>query len=131
MGTINIDSLADEVSKALEEYTQETASALKEETKRAAERCAEKVRQNSKVFGGSGRYAKGWAAKKTYESKDDVRYTVHNKTDYQLTHLLEYGHAKVLWGKKTGDKVTGRAHIRPAEEDTIREFENNVKVRLG
>lgn len=131
MGAINIDSLANEVAKALEEYSKETKNALKDETKKAAEKCAKKVSENSKVFGGTGRYAKGWACKKVFESPEDIRFTVHNRTDYQLTHLLEYGHAKVLWGKKTGQKVTGRAHVRPAEEEMIREYEHNVKVRLS
>jgi len=64
----------------------------------------------------SGRYAKGWV----YESGKRTRNfkaagIVRNKTDPQLTHLLEYGHPLVRNGKVVGN-VDPKPHIRNVAE---------------
>jgi hypothetical protein len=63
------------------------------------------------------RYKKGWRIKKGKNS-----LILHNKTDYQLTHLLEHGH--VL---RNGERSEGKPHIRPNEEKAVREFLDRVE----
>ena len=62
----------------------------------------------------------------TYESKSSKRNTVYNKTDYQLTHLLEKGHVG-----RDGRRVKAIEHIRPVEEKATAEFEDKVKGAIG
>jgi type II secretory pathway predicted ATPase ExeA len=50
---------------------------------------------------------------------------VHNKTDYQLTHLLEHGHVK-----RNGERFNGEVHIRPNEEKAIREYLRRIERAL-
>lgn len=59
----------------------------------------------------SGSYARGWATK----SESDNSVIVHNKTDYQLTHLLEFGHMTVN-RKGTYGRTPAHPHIKPVEE---------------
>lgn len=51
---------------------------------------------------------------------------IHNKTDYQLTHLLEFGHAT-----RNGGRTKPEPHIRPIEEKYSKEFENELKKKIG
>lgn len=69
----------------------------------------------------TGSYKKGWRKKKTSKG-----WIVHNKTDYQLTHLLEYNHAR----KGGGRPVPAKVHIRPNEEKAIREFVKRTKKAI-
>lgn len=65
----------------------------------------------------SGRYAKGWVYEKgkgTYNFHKCAG-VVRNKTDPQLTHLLEYGHPLVRNGKVVGN-VEAKPHIRNVAE---------------
>ena len=67
------------------------------------------------------RYAKGWTPKKV--GKQTV---IHNRTDYQLTHLLENGHDVISHGKKVGH-FDGITHIAPVEKQVIEKMTEEVE----
>lgn len=68
-----------------------------------------------------GKYAKGWRVKTT-KGSNYISCTIHNATDYQLTHLLEKGHLT-----RNGKKTKAIVHIKPVEETCIKEYEKNVE----
>ncbi|MEC1638124.1 HK97 gp10 family phage protein [Schinkia azotoformans] len=110
-----MDDLSKEIAKQLEQYAnvieEEIVVASDEVTKEAVN----KLKQESPKL--TGDYRKGWTRK-----KEGNGYVVHNKTDYQLTHLLENGHVK-----RGGGRVGAKVHIRPVEEETINEFEQRIE----
>lgn len=77
----------------------------------------------------SGKYAKDWAVKKVAKKNGAIEVTVYNKKHYQLTHLLENGHALVRGGRKIGF-VKPFPHIKKAEENAINKVESELKVKL-
>ena len=121
MAKVKIDGLADAIIKELSEYNQEVTDGVKQEVKSVANECKTEIQQNSPKLTGS--YRKGWREKTMYESADDIRISIYNKTDYQLPHLLENGHAKV-----NGGRVEGKPHIGPAEQNAEQKLLNRVKV---
>ncbi|WP_102049060.1 HK97 gp10 family phage protein [Pygmaiobacter massiliensis] len=118
-----INGLADAIAKELSEYSQDVTDGLKKSVKQVAKECKDEIVQNSPVLTGS--YKKGWGTKINYEASDDIRVTVRNKTDYQLTHLLEYGHAGP---DGTGRPTPAKPHIRPAEHNAAEKLMKQVKV---
>ncbi len=115
MANISIDQLTNEIVKAVQEYTTEIEEKVQQASDDVTKEGVKLLKQKSPKL--TGNYAKGWARKKQGKG-----YIIHNKTDYQLTHLLEYGHVK-----RGGGRVQAKVHIRPVEEQIVREFENRVE----
>lgn len=120
MASINIDSIAAEISLAVQEYTQDVTKGIEQEVDETSKALTKEIRNNSPRQ--SGEYAKGWKRKKTSHD-GTVVYVTYNKAKPWLAHLLENGHAK-----RGGGRVAGKPHIRPAYDRMIPEMERRIKA---
>ena len=123
--TISPTELAGEVNAILEQFKETTETALKDATDMAVKDIVTQLKEKSPKQPGGGEYAKSWAATPNQVKKGEAGYgrIVYNKKHYRLTHLLEYGHAKV--GRK-GGRTKAIPHIKPAEEAGIANFERRL-----
>lgn len=121
--------LGDEINKLLDEYSLEVNEDVNKAAKATAKLGAKELKSTSPK-GSRGRYARGWAVKETKGSFGYTQLTIHNKKDYQLTHLLENGH---LIRNKTGTygRTKARPHIKPVELMVQDKFLEEVKKRLN
>lgn len=116
----SIDNLANEITNALQEYTAEVEEGLEKAKEDNAKEAVKTLKSTSPVGKRKRRkYKDGWRAKKIGSA-----WVVHNATNYQLTHLLEKGHA-IVGG--SGGRVPGRPHIGPAEEQAIVGYEKQLE----
>lgn len=103
------ESVSVQMKEVLDEINHDVKESAKRNIDRTAKESVQKLRNTSPKKTGS--YARGWATKK----EGDMDVIVHNRTDYQLTHLLENGH--VIRNKKgTYGRTSGTKHIAPVEE---------------
>lgn len=109
-----IDDIGAEIARQVALYTNEVEEKVQKAADDVTKQAVREIKANSPVD--SGEYQRGWARK-----KDGTGFVIYNRTRYQLTHLLEHGHAK------PGGRVAGKVHIRPAEERAVREFERLVE----
>ena len=86
------EQFADAVIKALAEYGDDTLEMLEAETKSIARETTKAIKAASPV-GKKGSYARGWSHKAQKGGPYQLTETVYNRTDYQLTHLLEKPHS--------------------------------------
>lgn len=126
--TIKPDQLAKEIEQALADFAGVTEEACEKGVADTASDAVQALRNAHPA--GSGdygswdkRYNKGW---KIMQTKTDKRYhrkaTIHNATDYQLTHLLEKGHAKV-----NGGRTRAFPHIAPVAEKCEDDLVQNIR----
>ncbi|WP_130807649.1 HK97 gp10 family phage protein [Senegalia massiliensis] len=109
-----LEGLGDEIAKAIKEYTDDVKEGIEIELKEVADTAVKELKANSPKD--TGEYAKGWRKKKVKGG-----YVISNKV-YQLTHLLEKGHAK-----RNGGRVAPRVHIKPVEEAAIIKTEQGIE----
>ena len=115
--------MAEAVMDGLIEYAGLATDVMKDCVTKAGNTVKSEVKANAPVR--TGQYKKGWAVKKQKETSNSLELVVHNKKRYQLTHLLEKGHAK-----RGGGRVRAFPHIAPAEQAGIRELEEGIKRGL-
>lgn len=120
---VSVNNFADAIMKELENYSTEAIRDTKQAVEETAQECLEEISQNAP---GDGKYKKSWKKKQARLTATESEITVYS-TKYQLTHLLEYGHEKWLWGNYTGDRVRAFPHIRPAEEKAKQKLVERIK----
>ena len=112
--------ISDELVDILNKFVEQEEEIIQEVFKETADDTKEMVAAKSPNRNGA--YASGWQVKAEKAGKlgQDVHYSVCNPAHYQLTHLLEKGHAVVnQYGTPTRSgakkRVRGQRHIKPAE----------------
>lgn len=121
--TIKPRGLAAAIENELRRYSEDVAGEIKQAARETADACAQEIREKAPKH--TGQYRRGWKVRVLFESAEDIRLVVYNQKAPQLTHLLEYGHAK-----QNGGRVEGKAHIAPAEQRAIKRMENKAKVTV-
>ncbi|MBE7727952.1 MAG: HK97 gp10 family phage protein [Enterocloster citroniae] len=120
---VRIDQLAAAVMEGLTEYADLAADELKKAVRKAGDSVKKDIQANAPKD--TGAYAKSWAVKNVKETSNSIEVVVHSRNRYQLSHLLEFGHAK-----RGGGRVPGKAHIAPAEERAGRTLEQEIEKAL-
>lgn len=126
MGTrfIQPGELGVELSKIIEEYTEEVSAAIEEEIDKTANDLKEEIQATAPKRKGKhgGKYSKGFAIKKENGGGSTSRI-IYNKSKPGLVHLLELGHAK-RGGK---GRVEARPHLRPAYDKIVPKMEREIE----
>lgn len=120
-----------DIEDILGSYSKEVDDVLYEEAEKIAKNGVQELKNtspvNKKNTKNKGRYKRGWRME-IEKGFGSVEATIYNKTDYQLTHLLEKPHLK-----RNGGITTPQVHIAPVEERCIKDFEEKItrKIEAG
>ncbi len=114
-----LQNYKEEIDEDVEEATDKITKEAKDELEKTSPR--DGMARNTK-------YYKGWAVKVGAKTrKKSYKYTkvVWNKTNYQLTHLLEFGHAT-----RDGKRTKAIPHIQPVEEKYGTKFADLLETKI-
>jgi len=122
---VRYDEFTQSVMTLLQRYTEDFTIDFFKETKRLAQKGARELRKESRKEFGNGPYAKGW---KVYAHEGRLKTTciIHND-QYRLTHLLENGHETRNGDGQEYKPTPAHVHIKPVEEQIIKEYEDYLK----
>lgn len=129
---VKVDNLAKAILTELDNFKDVTEEACDKGVSETAKMAVKELRNAHPA--GSGKYGswdesynKGW---KVMQTKTDKRYhkkaTIHNATDYQLTHLLEKGHL-IVRGARAGERTQSFQHIAPVADKCEDELLRTIK----
>lgn len=112
------------VMKALAEYGDVVLEKTEQITRSIAREAASELKGKS-----PGRYARGWSHKAQKGGAFKLSETVYNRTDYQLTHLLEKAHP-TGGGGHYPKNVDYTGIIAGVEDEYTHKYEEEVLSRL-
>lgn len=125
--TIKADELQKAVIDYLENYIEDIDEDVVETVDEITKKAREELIQTSPISGiaRTNKYYRGWSIKLSKKKTGVYHKVIWNKTNYQLTHLLEFGHAT-----RNGGRTKAIPHIRPIEEKYNVEFTETLKKRI-
>lgn len=117
----------EELEKALNDYLNDYVEDISEEVEETTDNITKEAVQEIKQTSPKGKgtrdkpYHRGWTRQKGRENKGKFTVKIHNRTNYQLTHLLEFGHVT-----RNGGRTKAIPHIRPLEEKYKKLYEQKI-----
>lgn len=121
----------DDLQKAVMDYLIQYKEDIDEDVIETVDETTRKAKAELKETSPRGKgsranpYYRGWAVKLSKRKTGVYHKVVWNKTNYQLTHLLEFGHAT-----RNGGRARAIPHIRPVEEKYNIEFVDKLKKKI-
>ncbi len=127
MSNIKPDELQKAVMDYLENYKEDIDEDVIETVDEITKKARDELKQNSPRGKGtrSNPYYKGWAIKLNKKRSGVYHKVIWNKTNYQLTHLLEFGHVT-----RNGGRTKAIPHIRPIEQKYNVEFVDKLEKKI-
>lgn len=124
-GSISGENLEKAIGNILSEYGDEVSNVLGDVIENVAKGSAKELKAFNQGRRPWEHYPEGW----TYKIKKgqiDIEGVVHNKDHYQLTHLLEFGHAK-----RNGGRTAAFPHIAEVNDYAQKEVLKRLEEKLA
>ena len=121
--TVSIDEMDNAIMEELEKYADLATDELKAAVKETAASVRKDIQAGAPVD--TGKYKKSWSVKNVREDSESIELVVHSRNRYQISHLLEHGHAK-----RGGGRVAAKPHIASAEQRGNEKLVQTIEQKL-
>lgn len=123
--TAQINDVLDDIHTVLQDDYEGAAKEISRE-------CVQRLKAVKWKTNTGKNYSATWTLKRDKRSGGHLgTWIVHNSKNYQLTHLLENGHAVVNAKGSTGKRAEAHKHIEPvylwAQDELVRQIEMKLQ----
>lgn len=125
MGSIKPSELSKTLQNYLNDYREDIQDDVIEVTDKVTKEAVNELK-NTSPRGQRGAYARGWSTKVQKRGKLKYHKVIWNRTNYQLTHLLEFGHDV----HNTSTPAKPIPHIRDVEKNYNQEFVDLLSEKI-
>lgn len=127
---IKPEDLEKALADIIDEYADDVISASQDAVETVAQAGVTRLEQEVRRAGiGGNKYVKSFKVKKERGRLGGT--AIISSSQYQLTHLLEYGHAKVVYGHRITGKTRAFPHWQQAEQYANDLLEDTIKKAVG
>lgn len=123
---VSINNLTSAIQDIIKDYTDEMQSIVEDATEKCTTQALKEIKNVSPQD--TGKYKKGWR-KKIEKGRFATNGVVYNATDYQIIHLLEFGHANVHGGRTLG-RTPAHPHVAAINEEVAQRFILEVTSKI-
>lgn len=124
-GSISGENLEKAIESILSEYGDEVSHVLGDVIKDVAKDSVKDLKAFNQGRKPWEHYPEGWTYK-IEKGRLGIEGVVHNKDHYQLTHLLEFGHAK-----RNGGRTAAFPHIAEVNDYAQKEVLKRLEEKLA
>lgn len=116
-----------DINDILSEYSIDIQEQIEATAKSLANQAVEELKAVKGTYNiKTGKYNKGWKVKEV-KGRGYINCTIHNATNWQLTHLLENGHRLIGRNGQIKGRTKSFVHIKPVEEKYVNEYIKDVE----
>lgn len=119
--SITIEQLAQEITQAVAEYTEDVEEGIKKKINEVSNKVLKEVKTNYPYKDRTGEYSKGWRNTKK-EKSGVLKRIIWNKKHYRRVHLLEFGHLA-----RNGKRVKAYPHLESAYNKHAKNIDKEIK----
>lgn len=119
-------NVSQQMKNILDNYTDEVVNAVSDVISDIAKEGRDKLKETSpkRKSKGGGKYARNWRINE-FKGRTYKEVEIYNQNHYQLTHLLENGHAN-----RNGGRTNAIVHIEPVNELVQEQAEEKIKEAI-
>ncbi len=121
---ISASAFSNAVQSVLLDFVEDTKELMRQSVNAAGEEAVRRLQSSSPKK--TGEYAKSWTLKRAAKTGSKITAVVYNKDHFQLTHLLEDGHARA-----DGGRTDAHPHIAPAADAAAEYLEERILLEVG
>ena len=128
---VKINQLSNAINDILETYSDEVIQNTKEVVDDVTKQALQITKANAPIderkIKRKGKYKKSIKKRTVYESITEKRNVIYVANgEHRLTHLLEFGHAKL-----NGGRTKGHPHFKYGNDFVLKNYEKKLKKRIG